>query len=95
MIHFGSCETLDLHGNRINRFIRETQVLAVSGYTKSVEWNESAAFELLLLSYMATKTALASVAGPRAVNKRLKKQAPGLYSGLNFRLVTGKPIKKS
>ena len=91
VLHFGSCSTLALHGNRINRFVRETQALAVSGYTEWVDWNESSAFEILLLSQLATGTALASVAGPRAVGRRLKRLAPGLYENLKFRMVPGKP----
>jgi hypothetical protein len=93
VIHFGSCNTLALHGIRINRFVRETKALAVSGYTGYIDWNESTAFEILLLSQLATGTALASVAGPKAVNRRLTKLAPGLCEHLNFRLVAGKPVK--
>jgi hypothetical protein len=94
VIHFGSCTTLALHGNRINRFVRETQALAVSGYTEWVDWNQSSAFEILLLSHYATGTALANIVGPIVVDKRLKQLAPGLYENLHFRLVAGKPAKK-
>ena len=49
IIHFGSCSTLDLHGNTLNRFLRRTGALAVCGYKRDVDWVSSTAFDLLFL----------------------------------------------
>ena len=35
VIHFGSCATLDLHGNTLNRFMRRTGALALLSYRTS------------------------------------------------------------
>lgn len=52
IIHFGSCDTLSLHGRQLTRFVKTTGALAVCGYRETVDWNQSAAFELLVLAAM-------------------------------------------
>jgi len=47
-IHLGACNVLKTSENNINNFIQETKVDGVIGYTKTVDWIESAAFEMLL-----------------------------------------------
>jgi hypothetical protein len=47
IVHFSSCSTLKCHPDRINAFLSATGVAMISGYTKDVDWIESAAFELL------------------------------------------------
>lgn len=49
LIHFGSCETLNLCQKRIDSFLERTGAVAVSGYTKNVGWIEPLALELLYL----------------------------------------------
>jgi hypothetical protein len=49
ILYFGSCGTLDLPGDELRRFVRETGVRAVAGYAADVDWEESAAFDLTLL----------------------------------------------
>ena len=49
LVHFASCNTLNLHGNATRKFLEETKASAVSGYTESVDWTESMVFDLLLL----------------------------------------------
>ena len=57
IIHFGSCGTLDIHGNRVRSFLQRTGALAVCGYKSEVDWMLSAAFEIIPSS--PTQTALA------------------------------------
>ncbi len=45
--HFSSCNTLRKQ-NDVYDFMNSTQVLIATGYTRSVDWIESAAFELML-----------------------------------------------
>jgi hypothetical protein len=49
VVHFGSCGTVDVSQSRLAKFTTSTQVLLVAGYTKDVDWMESAAMDLLFL----------------------------------------------
>src|ERR1700674_531924 len=50
IVYFGSCGTLALHGNAVQKFLRDTGLFAVFGYSKTnVDWMESAVFETVLL----------------------------------------------
>lgn len=50
VIYFGSCSTLRLSDQRLEDFLRRTGASAVIGYTRSIGWTDSAAFDLLQLS---------------------------------------------
>lgn len=49
IIHFGSCGTLAVDRRLIQKFLRNTGLLAVTGYKREVDWMYSASFEVLLL----------------------------------------------
>ena len=84
IIHFGSCSTLDIHGNRLNTFLKKTKALAVCGYKTDVNWLASAAMDLLVLGLFQ------EVAERRTSIDKLKKlldeSAPGLQDTLGFRI---------
>lgn len=48
IVHFGSCSTVDVTPRQLKSFVVETQVKMVLGYTKSVDWIESSALDLLI-----------------------------------------------
>ena len=48
-IHIGSCETFNISESDILRFKYVTKASLVSGYTKSVDWLESSALDMLYL----------------------------------------------
>ena len=50
IIHFGACNVLNLHGNSIQKFLLDTDALAVCGYAKDIDWVRSSALDLLLLA---------------------------------------------
>ncbi len=85
IIHFGSCGTLDIHGNRVRSFLQRTGALAVCGYKSEVDWMLSAAFEIILF-YELQFNALTK-AGMAAVRKRVRGQAHNLAKKLKFRMV--------
>ena len=85
IVHFGACDTMDVHGRELNRFLRITGALAVSGYTKSVDWIRSAAFDMLLLDAM--QYSAFNRRGILAMQKRIKRDAPYLAQDLGFRMV--------
>jgi hypothetical protein len=85
IIHFGSCGTLAVHGNRLHRFFHRTQALAICGYKMDVDWVLSAAFEIVLLSGFQENALTRS--GMAAVHRRVLRQATTLARDLNFRMV--------
>ena len=85
IIHFGSCGTLNIHGNRVRSFLQRTGALAVCGYKSEVDWMLSAAFEIILF-YELQYNALTK-GGMAAVEKRVRAQAFNLARDLKFRMV--------
>jgi len=85
IIHFVSCGTLDIHGKRLNKFLRITQALAVCGYKEDADWMLSAAFEVILLSELQ-KNSLTRP-GMKAVKQRVVGKARGLANDLAFRMI--------
>jgi hypothetical protein len=86
MLYIGACSTLDLHGNRINNFLKNTGINAVCGYRGDIDWMESTTFDLLMLSSLCS---LPTITPTRIVNKYKDVRAlvGGLAEKLDFRLV--------
>ena len=67
IIHFGGCRTLLLPRARIDRFLRVTRALSVSGFLTEVDWTESTLFETSLMLEMqkhpATRRGMAALRG--------------------------------
>jgi hypothetical protein len=89
IIYFGSCLTLNIHGNRLNSFIERTGALAVCGYREEVFWMRSTAFDLLFLAELQHINRW-SRNGIGGVDKRLRQMCHGLYDELQFRIAVRK-----
>ena len=61
VIHFGSCGVMSAHGNRLNRFVKNTGAAAVCGYREDVDWLEAAAFEALMLGKLFETSAFSTL----------------------------------
>ena len=85
MIHFSSCLTMKVNGNRLDSFLQRTGALAVSGYTGNVDWLMSAACDLLVLAAMQENTL--TRAGAKAMERRIRKKLPRFGKELGFRMV--------
>jgi hypothetical protein len=85
IIYFSSCDTMGEHGNRLRSFLRRTDALAVCGYRRYVDWLTSMAFDLLFLR-QAQYNAF-TLAGARAIARRVKEEAAGLASRLGFHMM--------
>lgn len=85
VVHLGSCGTVGAHGRRLNKFLARTRALAVCGYTKEVDWVESAAFDLLVLGRLQDAS-FRRTDSMRKFDEELKKTASGLYKRLGFRM---------
>ncbi len=82
VLHFGSCSVLKSAETSLKAFLHQTGARAVCGYTKDVDWLQSAAFDLLLISELVRSQHLGYAA------RRVKNTYPDLASVLGFRLVT-------
>ena len=85
VVHLGSCGTVGVHGRRLKKFLNLTGALAVCGYTKQVDWLESAAFDILVLGGLQNESFLRTSSMWR-FDEKLKKKASGLYRHLGFRM---------
>lgn len=50
VIFFASCETMDMHGKKIQTLLNKTGAIAAIGYKTEVDWMLATAFELLVLN---------------------------------------------
>ncbi len=84
VIHFGACSVLDIHGHKVNRYLRESGAAAISGYANEVDWVPSSAFEMIYLAELQGNQF--TKPGMRAVRGRVRKTAPHLAKTLGFRM---------
>ncbi|MCY4601401.1 MAG: hypothetical protein OXF27_15955 [Acidobacteria bacterium] len=85
VVHFGSCGTVDVHGRKLTKFLNLTGALAVCGYTKEVDWLESAAFDVLVLGGLQNAS-FRQASSMRKFDAQLRTTASGLYKHLGFRM---------
>jgi len=85
VLYFGSCDTLNIHGNELNGILKRTGAKAVCGYKAEVDWLESSAFDTLLLGEFQYNALTRS--GLHAVSRRIRNKAKTLVDRLKFRMV--------
>ncbi len=82
VIHFGSCESLDMNGHKVNKYLKSSGAVGISGYTAEVDWVVSSVFEMYYLSELQQNQFTKS--GMQAVYERLHKRAGYFTKELNF-----------
>lgn len=88
VIYFGSCAVLAEREGEGERFLKTTGARAVIGYTKSVEWMESSAFDLLLFDALTRYQRL------RPAEIWLRKTYPDITERLGLRVLHRAPQKE-
>ncbi|MDA0803485.1 MAG: hypothetical protein O2819_06990 [Planctomycetota bacterium] len=83
LIHFGACDFLDLHGNRIKSFVKNTGLVAVSGYRKELDWLESTLLDAAVLAAFQRYTLTAH--GIRAAERHIQKTIGELARNMDLR----------
>lgn len=78
IIHFGTCSTLR-KPREVEYFVEHTKVSLVTGFTRDVDWIESASFELLLFK------ALHTYKSPKIVCRHLLNKYPELAEMTGFK----------
>ena len=82
ILYFASCGTLSAPAAELSGFVDHTGVKAVVGYTRSVDWEESAAFDFTLLPELLESADI------RKLFTRLSNRHPYFVDGLGFRVAT-------
>jgi hypothetical protein len=83
VLYLGSCSSLRVTHDRLDRLRRVTGARVVCGYTKPVDWFASGAFDVMLLSALADAMDRGRP-NPAAAIKRLRRQAGDLLDHLGF-----------
>lgn len=79
-VYLSSCSTLAASDDVLRDFCRRTKARAIVGYTRNVDWVESVAFELILISELAHRTNMKPAYDAIVKNHR------GMASRLGFRM---------
>lgn len=82
IIYFGSCSTMAAPEPELRGFCKTTGAQAIVGYAKTVQWRESAAFDVLLIPRLLEMTNM------RSVFNALERVHPDLVSMLGLRMAT-------
>jgi len=78
IIHFGCCSTLDISGWDLRRFLLKTGALAVSGYTKDIEFIQSTFLDILYFKHCQNSRKMS------VIEKEMKLYYGKLISELGF-----------
>ena len=84
VIYFGSCSTLSLNKRTVQNFLYQSEVLAVMGYKKEVDWLPSASFEILLLDMLQNNPFDSQ--GIKVFSKDIQTKYKRQVKNLNFRI---------
>lgn len=84
VVYFGSCGTMDIHGASLNGFLSTTGALVIMGYRESVDWVESAAFDVLVLGTLQEVAMTKS--GMQDLEESLCERGGSLQKRFGFRL---------
>lgn len=85
LIHFGACDFLDLHGNRIKSFIKSTKLVAVSGYRRELDWLESTLLDTAVLAAFQRYSLTAP--GVRAAERHIGRTVGELSRRMDLRFM--------
>jgi hypothetical protein len=82
VIYFGSCQTLAASDEDLQRFCQVSGARAVVGYTRRIDWLESAAFDLILLPHLLDSEYM------KPIYTRLCRDHPRFVEGLGLRMAS-------
>ncbi len=88
IIHFGSCSTLNIHGNTLNKFVRDTGALAVTGYCDDVDWMDSSILDLIIFKNLQDRALRKDVMN--RIKNKIRYRHPKLCKDLHFHMVVKK-----
>jgi hypothetical protein len=81
IIHFGSCHTLNVSPRRLNRFLERTGALAVSGYTREIDFIPSTVLDIMYFQFCQNYRKVP------LIHKDLKDYAGRMAREIGFRMI--------
>jgi hypothetical protein len=81
IVHFGSCNSLDLDIRKLKNFIHKTNALCISGYTRKIEFNPSTVMDILYFEKWQDNKDV------RSVERKMNQDYKGLIKSLGFKMV--------
>jgi hypothetical protein len=78
IVHFGSCATAGADQGDLASFVENTGISLVTGYKENVDWVESAAMDMILL------TELQKYVDLRAMKKKITRDYQPMVERLGF-----------
>ena len=81
IVHFGSCNSLNLERRKLKSFVAKTNALCVSGYKKSINFNPSTVLDILYFEKWQNYKDV------RSVEKAMHTDYRGLIRSLGFTMV--------
>lgn len=90
IVYFGACSTMAAPELELTTFCKVTGAKAIVGYTRPIDWLESAAFDCLLVPRLLTSTYV------RTVFTSLEREHPKFVRRLGLRIATaqGATVRK-
>lgn len=82
---FSSCSTLATDRRNIDRFLRNTGLVAVAGYKQHVDWLYSSVFEVIFMESVLRYPL--NLAGARRVKEAIRSEHGPMSRSLDFRMV--------
>lgn len=84
LVYFGSCDVMKAE-TELQAFRSNTKAGAILGYTKQVDWIESASFDMMVLSILQSVSFTKH--GYGGVDRRLQERSDTLYKKLGFKII--------
>jgi hypothetical protein len=89
IIVFGSCSTIKAGPWKMKKFLEKTQALAVCGYDRDIDWMQSAALDLLVLTGLQEEAF--TLQGIKKIDKNIRSRSAGLCRALGFKIIPRAP----
>lgn len=86
IVHFGSCKTMKTASENLEYFLERTGAEMVTGFTTNVDFIDSSIFEIAYFTYLQRYQQV------WRVDEELRKNYPGLYERLGFKVFSKRDI---
>ncbi|MEN6625411.1 MAG: hypothetical protein ABFD69_04185 [Candidatus Sumerlaeia bacterium] len=88
VIYFGSCSTMQANLKELRKFMANTNIIGIMGFSEEVDWFKSTAFDLLLLRELQDRPRL-TARSLTVLHEKLRTDLmrSAFYADLGFRLI--------
>ncbi|MCE5228626.1 hypothetical protein LLG95_03410 [bacterium] len=88
VIYFGSCSTMQANLKTLRKFMENTNIIGIIGFSEEVDWFKSTAFDLMVIRELQDRPRLTAKSLTILYdNLRIDLMRSAFYSDLGFRLI--------